>query len=376
VKDAAVRIAEAIDEPGQARWFQAPGRVNLIGDHTDYNEGFVLPLAIDRSCVVAARPATTVRLRSLDAEGGVEFAADGSVEPASVEPAWGRYIAGVVRELAHRGRRAVGVDCVIASDVPLGSGLSSSAALEVACALSLLDAAGFMLESSEVAEACRAAEEAATGVPCGIMDQLVSLAGMSGSALLIDCRSFAVEPVPLPAELSVVVVHSGISRRLATSAYAERRRACEQLASELGLSALRDATSVQVADKPFGRHVVSENERVLEAARLLASGDLESLGRLLSASHASLRDDFDVSTPELDVLVEELLAAGAFGARLTGAGFGGCIVALCSAQDAVAVAETATKRYARRTALEPTTLLCRAVDGAGPIAPARATLAQ
>ncbi len=369
---AAARIMAELERPGEAQWFRAPGRVNLIGDHTDYNEGFVLPLAIDRSCIVAARSAAAVRVRSLDADEPVELPADGSADPAGVQPSWGRYVAGVVRELAVRGRPPVGLDAVLASDVPLGSGLSSSAALEVACAVALAGVAQWEPSPLELAEACRTAEEAATGVPCGIMDQLASVSGRAGAALLIDCRSLEARPVPLPAGLVVLAVHSGVPRALDASPYGERRRACERLAHELGLAALRDATAAQVADEPLGRHVVSENGRVLESARALGDGDVARIGRLMDESHTSLRDDFGVSTRELDILVEELVAAGALGARLTGAGFGGCAVALCAEQDADAVARAATERYRSRTGRDPVAFLCRAVDGAGPIDPPEA----
>jgi galactokinase len=253
--------------------------------------------------------------------------------------------------------------------VPPGSGLSSSAALEVACAVALAGVAGWSSAPAALAEACRRAEEAATGVPCGIMDQLTSVCGREGHALLVDCRSLEITPVPLPPELGVLVVHSGISRSLETGAYAERREACERLASRLGLRALRDATEAQVADEPLGRHVVRENARVLAAVRALEDGDLERLGRLLDESQASLRDDFGVSTPELDVLVAELVEAGALGARLTGAGFGGCVVAVCEAEAVDAISPVATARYAERTGRAPTAFRCRAVDGAGPLEP-------
>ena len=362
---APARIAAALAGADGARWYRAPGRVNLMGDHTDYNDGFVLPVAIDRDCVVAAFPAATVRARSLDEGVPVELAADGSTDPDAVEPRWGRYVAAVVRELAGRGRPPVGADLTIASDVPLGSGLSSSAALEVACAVALAGVAGWELDRLELAQACRAAEESATGVPCGIMDQLASVAGRDGCALLIDCRSLESRAIPLPEALAVLVVHSGIARTLDTSAYAERRRACERIAARLGLAALRDATAAQVADEPLARHVVTENERVLEAARALGSGDLELLGRLFLESHASLGRDFGVSTPELDALVEELLRAGAFGARLTGAGFGGCVVAACSRDSVDGIAATATQAYRTRTGLVPTAFVVRASGGAG-----------
>lgn len=356
--------------PGE-RWFRAPGRVNLIGDHTDYNEGFVLPVAIDLGCTVRAtrRDDGVVRLRSEDVDGEVELAADGSTAPEAVEEPWGRYAAGVVGTLAERGRPAVGVDAVVSSTIPLGAGLSSSAALEVALALALCDAAEFELPLLELAIACQEAEQVATGVPCGIMDQLASLAGRHNHALLIDCRSLDVRPIPLPPRLAVLIVHSGVSRTLVGSEYAERRQACEAVAALLGLESLRDATAEQVADEPRARHVVSENARVLEAAGALQEGDVAALGPLLNASHASLRDDFEVSTPELDALVEALREAGAIGARLTGAGFGGCVVGLASRDVADRVVETAAGRYWAQTGRQPRAFVFRAVDGASRIPP-------
>jgi galactokinase len=359
---------------------RAPGRVNLMGDHTDYNEGFVLPLAIELECVVRAEPAAdgVVRIQSLDLDPGatVTVAADGSDEPASVSPAWGRYAAGVVRALAERGRPAVGLDAVVSTTVPLGAGLSSSAAFEVSLALALCDVAGFALPRVDLAQACRRAEEIATGVPCGIMDQLTSLSGQSGHALLIDCRSLDVRPIRLPAGIAVLVVHSGVARALADGAYAERRRDCEEVAARLGLPALRDATPEQVADDHRARHVVSENARVLEAAQAFETGDVEALGPLMAASHASLRDDFEVSTPELDALVDALVEAGAIGARLTGAGFGGCVVALATLEQATRVVQRAVARYGERTGLESAAFTCRAVDGAGLVAAKDASVAR
>jgi galactokinase len=351
------------------RAFRAPGRVNLIGDHTDYNDGFVLPAAVELQCVVDYGVSSDglVRLRSTDAGGVVELPADGSEEPSEVEPRWGRYAAGVLRTLAELGRPPVGLDGVVSSTVPLGAGLSSSASLEVAVALALCDAAQLELALLDLARACQRAEQIATGVPSGIMDQLASLAGRRDHALLIDCRSLDIEPIPVPAELAVLVVHSGVSRALAGSAYAERRRDCERIAARLGVPALRDATLEQVADEPRARHVVSENARVLEAARALRSGDVDALGPLLAASHASLRDDFEVSTPELDALVEALVEAGALGARLTGAGFGGSVVALAGQDDGARILETATVQYRAETGRKPHGFVCRPADGAGPL---------
>jgi galactokinase len=291
--------------------------------------------------------------------------ADGSAEPRAASPSWGRYVGGVAASLGESGRTACGIDAVLSSSVPVGSGLSSSAALEVACALALCDAARFTLPRDELAAACQHAEQLATGVPSGIMDQLASLAGEAGHALLVDCRSLEIEPVAIPPSLAVLVVHSGVSRTLEASAYAERRAACEVLAARLGIPALRDAALEAVRDDPVGRHVVTENARVRETARALIADDRDSLSRLFAASHASLRDDYRVSTAELDALVESLVAAGALGARLTGAGFGGAVVALADAVDASAVLETATARYANETGRSPTALTAIASAGAG-----------
>ena len=363
------RITAALGDGGPPAWFRAPGRVNLMGEHTDYNDGFVLPVAVDRDCLAGARERFDGRVvvRSLDVAAGeraVDVAADGGDEPREVEPAWGRYVAGVVRELAARGLSSGGADVALSSTVPQGSGLSSSAALEVACALALCGGAELDLSTRELARVCQRAEQVATGVPCGIMDQLVSLEGVAGAALLIDCRSLEIEPIELPAGLEILAVHSGLPRTLAESAYAERRAACEAAARALGLPALRDASLGDVADDPIARHVVSENERVLETVRALAEGDLDALGPLFAASHASLRDDYRVSTPELDALVLALVDAGALGARLTGAGFGGCAVALVERGVGRRVGDRAARRYRRETGLEPTVFLCRAVGGA------------
>lgn len=337
------------ERSARVRAFRAPGRVNLIGDHTDYNEGFVLPVAIQLQCLVRASPRTDSSVVADSSEGDARSQ---------------RYVEGVIDALARRGRRPVGIDAEIVSTVPLGAGLSSSAAFEVALALALCDAASFDLSPMELALACQEAEQMATGVPCGIMDQLTSVGGRAGCALLIDCRSLEIDPIPIPESLSIIVVHSGLPRALAESPYAERRAACEAAAARLGLAALRDASAVRVEDDVRARHVVSENARVLQAAEALRDGDLDTLGLLLSASHASLRDDFEVSTPELDLLAVELERAGVFGARLTGAGFGGCVVALARREEAESVAAHAAERYRAAIGLEPTAFICTAVDGA------------
>jgi galactokinase len=337
---------------GDVTFVRAPGRVNLIGDHTDYQDGLCLPLAIDRDVLVAFRARADDRV-VVD-----------SVDLPST-PAVTRLAEAVVEALARRGRPAVGFDAVVASTVPIGSGLSSSAAFEVAIARAAAHVARFALDDGEIARAAQEAEHLASGVPCGVMDQMASVFGRADHALLLDCRTATVSPVALPRSVLIFVVHSGLPRRLAASAYADRRAACEATARRLGVVALRDAAPAQVADDPIARHVVSENARVLEFVDALRAGDIGSCGRLMVESHASLRDDFAVSTSELDRLVALALEHGAVGARLTGAGFGGCIVALVEPSRAETFAAGVADRYRAETAYEPTAFSVRAVDGAG-----------
>jgi galactokinase len=303
--------------------------------------------------------------RSDALDGVVELPADGSTEPESAEPRWGRSIAAVLRGLAERGRAPIGFDAEVTSTVPVGSGLSSSAAFTVAIAMVAAEIGGLALDGRSLAVAAQTAEQRATGLPCGVMDQMASVFGRAGHALLLDCRNLDIEAIRLPASVEVAVIHSGVARRLEDTAYAERRAACEAAAANVGVATLRDATIDQVAADPFARHVVSENQRVLAFADRLRAGDLEQCGRLMNASHASLRDDFRVSTDELDVLVDSLLASGAFGARLTGAGFGGCVVGLVAAGRAAGVVANTAARYRSITGLTPIPLVVRAVDGAG-----------
>ncbi|HKA93342.1 MAG TPA: galactokinase [Acidimicrobiia bacterium] len=357
---------------GELRWFRAPGRVNLIGDHTDYHDGFVLPLAVDRDCLIAARRRgdgrVTARSVELGDDGPVDVAGDGSDPPADIDPPWARYVAGVVRALADAGRAPVGVDAAVSSTVPVGAGLSSSAALEVAVALALADAGELALAATDLARACQRAERLATGVPSGVMDQLAALLGRAGHALLIDCRTLTAEPIALPDTLAVLVMHSGLPRTLAGSAYAERRAESERVATRLGVATLRDAIPDDVRDEPRARHVVTENQRVFDFAAALRAGDTTALGSLLLASHASLRDDYEVSTTELDLAVDLLVEHGAIGARLTGAGFGGCVVALVARHQVGDVARKTVARYRAETGLDAEAFEVRAVDGAGRLA--------
>jgi galactokinase len=308
-------VAAALGRGDDVAFVRAPGRVNLIGEHTDYNGGWVLPMALELDCLVGYRPRPDgeVNVASLDA-------------PDDITP----WTDALVEALAEEGRRDVGVDAAVATNVPMGAGLASSGALSIALGLALSRVAGLSLEPAVLAEACRRAEERATGVPCGFMDQMVAALGRPREPLLIDCRSASVEAVALPADAAVVVVDSGVRRSLSDGRYAERRAACDAAAARIGVPALRDAALEQVADDPVARHVVSENERVHRMVRALRAGDLEDAGAILTEGHRSLRDDFAVSTPEVDALVERLLGLGAHGARLTGGGFGGCVIALAA----------------------------------------------
>ena len=303
-----------------------PGRVNLIGDHTDTTGGLVLPMAIDLAITVTGtRGGDRVVLVS-DAEPEPCVVPLDVADPAAITPGWARYVAGVVAEV----RPTVGFEGTVTTTLPVGAGLSSSAALELAVAL----AVGFRGTPLELARLTQRAEHRASGVPCGIMDQLASAAGVAGHALLIDCHAETVEPIALPDGVEVRVVHSGESRSLAGSAYAKRRAAVEAAEEVVGpLRLLTDVAALDALRDPIlrrrARHVVTENARVRAFATALATGDLAAAGQAMAESHASLRDDFEVSTPGLDALVDRLAATpGVHGTRLTGAGFGGCVVAL------------------------------------------------
>lgn len=360
-------LATALDAPlGAIRAVRAPGRVNLIGEHVDYNDGIVLPMAIDRDTLVAWRPRTDGRTtaRSLELPGLVECAHDG----VATGPAWGAFVPAAARAARDLGAAPVALDLAITSTVPAGGGLSSSAALGVALVLAHCIAGGIDPDRRALALAAREVEVEATGVPCGTMDQLASALGVAGHALRIDCRDLSATPVPMPADLAVLVVHSGVERTLAGSEYAERRGACEDAAARLGLSALRDAGAEQVAADPFARHVVAEIARVDAFVAALARDDRSALGRILLEGHTSLRDDFRVSLPEVDRLVDALVAEGAYGARITGAGFGGCVVALADPDTVDALATRACATYSAATGRTPRPFVVRAAAGAAPIA--------
>ena len=341
---AAAVFREYLGDPTGAVVARAPGRVNLIGEHTDYNNGFVLPSTIDRHVEVVARLRSDRQVRIVAADLG-ERRENHLDEPIDyTDSGWLPYVLGVVHELAQRGRIEFGVDIVFRGTVPRGAGLSSSAALEVATALALDAIFNLWLNPIDMAKLCRDVEHRYAGVRCGIMDQFASRLGQSGHALLIDCRSLDARHVPMPLDNHrLVIVDSGVRRELADSAYNQRRKECEEAVAilreaENSITSLRDLTLDTLAKHEnvlppdlFSRcrHVVSENHRVLEACESLAGRDLPAFGRLMIASHFSLRNDFEVSHPALDRLVEEAIQVeGVLGARLTGAGFGGCTVNL------------------------------------------------
>jgi galactokinase len=356
---------------------RAPGRVNLIGDHTDYNDGFVLPMAIDRAVWIALRPRDDERIsaHSLDFDSDIEFDANGV---AHGERGWGEYVRGVAWALGERTRRdgttLRGWEGVVAGDVPLGAGLSSSAALELATARALAAVSGLTWAPAEMARLAQRSENEWVGVNCGIMDQLISAAGVAGHALLIDCRSLDTRAVPLPSDVAVVVLDTATRRGLVDSEYNERRARCEGAAAQFGVRALRDvderlfaerAGALDEVTRRRARHVVTENARVLAAAEALGAGDARRVGELMTESHRSLRDDFQVSRAELDAMVEIALAQdGCYGARITGAGFGGCAVALVARDATDGFADSVGSRYEARVGLTPAVYVCEASSGA------------
>jgi galactokinase len=348
---------------------KAPGRVNLIGEHTDYNEGFVLPVAIDRTIRVAAAPAAgkTVRVHAAAYDARDEWRIDAPRRTGRRE--WRDFVRGVAWALQDAGHQLYGVDLAIDGNLPRGAGLSSSAALEVAVGGALCAVSGVEIQPEPLALLCQRAESQFVGVQCGIMDQLAAACSRAGHALLIDCRSLELDYIPLPNDITIIVVDSKSRRALGETAYNERQEECVGAARALGAESLRDAAiaDVQRLPEPLkrrARHVVSENRRVLDAVEALRQGNPHRLGELMYESHASLRDDFEVSTDELDLLVE--LASridGVVGARLTGAGFGGCTVNLVERDAAERFEEGIVAQYREATGLLVDLVLCHAVDG-------------
>jgi galactokinase len=354
---AARDYAAAYGCPPQGVWF-APGRVNLIGEHTDYNGGFVLPFALGAGVAVAAgRQGDGTTVWSRQGDGELVSAPDSGLVPGSVS-GWAAYPLGMAWALASAGYRPGGTAIAIDSDLPIGAGLSSSAALECAVGLALADLHGLAVTRPELVTLASRAENEFAGAPTGIMDQSAALLCTAGHALLLDCRSGATQAVrldPGAAGLALAVVDTGARHALNDGRYAARRRSCEEAARALGVTSLRDLTDRpeavdELADPELrrrARHVVTENCRVLAAAGLLRRGELAAVGPLLAASHASLRDDFEVSWPQADVAVDAATASGAAGARMTGGGFGGSVIVLVPAGQLAAVATAIARAFAR-----------------------------
>lgn len=373
-------IAEFHREFGTAPAFvvRAPGRVNLIGEHTDYNEGFVMPMAIDRAVVIALRPRPDdlVHLRSLDFDAPIHFHIQTMAKATPTSPA--EYVKGVIFALQQRGIHTSGWEGVMQGDVPIGAGLSSSAALELAVARALVAIRDGVWEAKAMALAAQAAENQWVGVQCGIMDQMISATGQRDHAVMIDCRDLSLTPLPLPVGSAVLVLDTNTRRGLVDSAYNQRRAQCEEAARFFGVQVLRDVSLATFQEREAelpaltaarARHVITENERVLAARAALLSNDASAFGRLMVASHVSLRDDFEVSSPALNQVVTCALEhAGCYGARMTGAGFGGCGVALVQADavdDFLRHIEQWYDQHADATLPRPTVYVCHASDGAG-----------
>jgi len=355
----------------------APGRVNMIGEHTDYNDGFVLPMAIDRYAVMAGGPAEGPHFScySLDLEEVCEFSAD---DPGGRKNGdWTNYLRGVVDGCKAAGLWPGPMNLVLQSRVPIGSGLSSSAALEVAMATMLEAATGRELDGKQKVLIAQKAEHDYAGVPCGIMDQFASALCREDHVMLLDCRSAQPEMVPFTdPDIAVLIINSNVKHELTGGEYAERRAQCEAVAARLDVTALRDADMDQlegvredIEDVLYrrARHVIGENARTVDAAKAFSNGNWEHAGVLMAASHASLRDDFEVSCPELDILVELALdigvEGGVYGSRMTGGGFGGCTVTLARKADVKQISEAIRRAYTGRTGIEPTAYISRPVRG-------------
>ncbi|GLI92033.1 galactokinase [Methylocystis echinoides] len=360
--------------------FRAPGRVNLIGEHTDYNDGFVLPAALDLVTYVAIAPRADrlINVHSLNLGSEVSFDLDGAQQPARN---WSDYVRGVAAELLNSGYRLCGADVAIFSTLAMGSGLSASAALEVGFGYALLSVSSEAIDRLKLAQICQRAENEFVGMRCGIMDQFISCHGVAGAALLLDCRSLEARPIPIDPAIRIVVCNTMVHHELASSAFNQRRKECEDAVTLLspalgGVSALRDVSLTQLHAQAGllpaliyrrARHVVSENARVMDAVAALEARDFAAVGKLMNASHDSLRDDYNVSCRELEIMVDlSRRAPGTYGARMTGGGFGGCTVSLVSAEAAEGFADVVGPAYKEATGLTPMIFSCYPAAGAGP----------
>ena len=372
---------------GSPRIYRAPGRVNLIGEHTDYNEGLVMPAAIDFSTwvAIAARSDRRILVRSENFSETVELDLD--QPPARGGGHWSDYPFGVAIKLVQSGRSLRGANLLVRGEVPIGSGLSSSAAIEVATGFALLELAHDGVEASidrlELAQLCQRAENEFVGMRCGLMDQFISCFGQTGYALMLDCRTLDYQLLPLPESVKLVVCNTMVKHELAASEYNARRAECEEAVRLLarGLPEIQSLRDVAIADleqaagelpeviRKRSRHVTSENARVVEAAAALRRGDLRTFGRLMRESHRSLRDDYEVSCKELDLMVEIAnRAAGVFGARMSGGGFGGCTINLVASESVDSFKQVVAEMYEKATGLEPQIYVCSPAQGAERVA--------
>ncbi|WP_311746548.1 galactokinase [Proteus penneri] len=359
-------------------FIQAPGRVNLIGEHTDYNDGFVLPCAINYQMVVAAarREDNTIRVIAVDYQNDVdEFSLDNTIEflPNKM---WANYVRGVIHFLQKDNYSFNGMDIAISGNVPQGAGLSSSAALEVAIGQTLKTLYQLPISQKEIALNGQKAENQFVGCNCGIMDQLISACGEENHALLIDCRSLETSAVTMPENMVVMIINTNKKRGLVDSEYNTRRQQCEEAARILNVAALRDATLDDLVAKKSlmsevvyrrARHVITENDRTLDAAEALRHGDLSTLSKLMMQSHLSMRDDFEITVKEVDSLVEivKSVIGDCGGVRMTGGGFGGCVVALVTPDLVDKVVDSVKAQYEAKTGLKETIYVCSASQGAG-----------
>jgi galactokinase len=382
---ATMNLEEKVSEAFSSVWgapptqvIQAPGRVNLIGEHTDYNDGFVLPCAIDYQTIVAASPRldTLVRVISVDYDNAAdEFDIDDEIEFVA-DKMWANYIRGVVKYLLAAGYQFKGADIAVSGNVPQGAGLSSSAALEVVIGQTFKELYQLEVSQSEIALIGQRAENQFVGCNCGIMDQLISAEGKEGHALLIDCRSLETTPVSMPKDVAVMIINSNKKRGLVDSEYNTRRQQCEAAAAAFGVQALRDVTIEQFNQRiddldemvaKRARHVITENDRTVMAAQVLAQGDMKTMARLMAESHASMRDDFEITVKEVDVLVDivKQVVGEEGGVRMTGGGFGGCIVALVPPRLVESVSQAVEQHYQTLTGLTASIYVCNAQAGAG-----------
>ena len=369
------QVVNAFEEQFDARpeyVVRAPGRVNIIGEHTDYNDGFVLPMAIDRAVWMAVRRREDGRVwvRSLEQVTPTDFSLE-SIQHK--DEGWSEYVKGMAAMLQAAGYHLAGWEGVLSSDVPVGSGLSSSAALEMATGCVFAAVSGFPFDGVEMARLGQKTENEWVGANTGIMDQMISANGKEDFALLIDCRDLSTEKIPLPESTAVLIMDTMTRHSHTESGYNDRRESCERAAAYFGASHLRDVSlkQLQAAEPDLdkityrrARHVVTENQRVLDAVQAMKAGDAATLGELMNQSHASLREDFEVTNEALDVMAQAAQAQpGCFGARMTGGGFGGCAVALVEVDEAQRIATAVATQYEAATGLQPKIYVTSATDG-------------